>query len=884
MTAAAGRTSTPRLQALAGITAALAARNAVDAIGSDPKVLGGVNLTATLGTTQYHSTTTTHSDRAVASTLHAGGNITISATGAGEQSTLTLSGTQISAGNVTHLKADGDLVMAAAKNTEQMTRDSRGSGHGVGVAVNLGTGGASAGLTVQGSASKGSGASTDVTWTNTRVQGGRLLVLESGGNTILRGAVASAPQLMATIGGNLDIESLQDTHQYRSKDQSIGGSFTAGVGVSGSAHLNHHTIRSDYSSVTEQSGLLAGDGGFQVTVGGHTTLMGGLITSSAAAAQAGLNALDTATLSETALDNHASYSASHVSLGGGYSRGPGGVGTDQQGRAATAEQVPGTQLPGYHGVSVAPPGVINARDASHSTTQSGISAGAITIRDQAGQQARTGQTAAETIAALNHDVLTGQDTSHTLQPIFNEQEIKAGSTIVSGLQREVGTFINNRAQEATQTQQALDSERAKPEHQRDPALIAALQQRLQDNATWDVGGTGRTIVTALNLAAGSHVTGSATQMLQGAAVNYLQSLGASQVKTLADQLDSEPARAALQGLLGCAGAAAQGQGCGAGATGAAAAVVINNLLDRATGADVASLSAAEKQQRTDTVTSLVAGITAAAGGEAAVSSAAARLETENNAVFVPVLIGALWLADKGLTAYDAWQDIKAIRSGEKTIEQVALEKGEEYIASVMIGNLAKYGVRAAKIGGRWISGATDVVARRQALTDQLAKRADVSQVKQITTGSKNTGWDKAVNGSLEPKTAYVLDNGHGYVTDTAGRVKNVQADLISKKMDRNTYQQRCMGKCGELGDEGGHLIASSLGGAGDRINLVPQAQILNRTDWRKMEHHFHQALHDGKSVSVKIDLGYPATGGVRPNKFVVEATIDGKEFVRIFNQ
>ncbi|MCD8459227.1 DUF769 domain-containing protein, partial [Xylella taiwanensis] len=389
--------------------------------------------------------------------------------------------------------------------------------------------------------------------------------------------------------------------------------------------------------------------------------------------------------------------------------------------AATAEQVPGTQLPGYHGVSVAPPGVINARDASHSTTQSGISAGAITIRDQAGQQARTGQTAAETIAALNRDVLTGQDTSHTLQPIFNEQEIKAGFTIVSGLQREVGTFINNRAQEATQTQQALDSERAKPEHQRDPALIAALHQRLQDNATWDVGGTGRTIVTALNLAAGSHVTGSATQMLQGAAVNYLQSLGASQVKTLADQLDSEPARAALQGLLGCAGAAAQGQGCGAGATGAAAAVVINNLLDRATGADVASLSAAEKQQRTDTVTSLVAGITAAAGGEAAVSSAAARLETENNAVFVPVLIGALWLADKGLTAYDAWQDIKAIRSGEKTIEQVALEKGEEYIASVMIGNLAKYGVRAAKIGGRWISGKADDIAKaeKQAL-DQIA--------------------------------------------------------------------------------------------------------------------------------------------------------------------
>ncbi|MCD8466551.1 hemagglutinin repeat-containing protein, partial [Xylella taiwanensis] len=629
MTAAAGRTSTPRLQALAGITAALAARNAVDAIGSDPKVLGGVNLTATLGTTQYHSTTTTHSDRAVASTLHAGGNITISATGAGEQSTLTLSGTQISAGNVTHLKADGDLVMAAAKNTEQMTRDSRGSGHGVGVAVNLGTGGASAGFTVQGSASKGSGASTDVTWTNTRVQGGRLLVLESGGNTILRGAVASAPQLMATIGGNLDIESLQDTHQYRSKDQSIGGSFTAGVGVSGSAHLNHHTIRSDYSSVTEQSGLLAGDGGFQVTVGGHTTLMGGLITSSAAAAQAGLNALDTATLSETALDNHASYSASHVSLGGGYSRGPGGVGTDQQGRAATAEQVPGTQLPGYHGVSVAPPGVINARDASHSTTQSGISAGAITIRDQAGQQARTGQTAAETIAALNRDVLTGQDTSHTLQPIFNEQEIKAGFTIVSGLQREVGTFINNRAQEATQTQQALDSERAKPEHQRDPALIAALQQRLQDNATWAPGGTYRQITTALAAGISGNASAATREVANTMLVNYVQQQGASYIGHLVanGQLtEGTPLHAALHAIVACAGAAASQQGCGSGATGAAASSVLTGLFSATTPDETAQ----QREAKRNLILSLVTGIASAGDAHAASATHAATAALDNN--------------------------------------------------------------------------------------------------------------------------------------------------------------------------------------------------------------------------------------------------------------
>nr|WP_023907520.1 DUF769 domain-containing protein [Xylella fastidiosa] len=220
--------------------------------------------------------------------------------------------------------------------------------------------------------------------------------------------------------------------------------------------------------------------------------------------------------------------------------------------------------------------------------------------------------------------------------------------------------------------------------------------------TWELGGTGHTIVTALTLAAGQQVTGPATQMLQNAAVNYIQSLGAREIKDLADTLGSDTARSALQGLLACAGAA-----------GGAAAVVINSLLDRANGAEGASLSPAEKQYRTDLVTSLVAGITTAAGGDAAVSSAAARLETENNAAFIPVILGAIWLADKGITVYQAWQDIKAIRSGKKTIEQVALERGQDYVTSILVGNLAKYGLKAAMIGGRWIAGTAKEIANAE---------------------------------------------------------------------------------------------------------------------------------------------------------------------------
>jgi filamentous hemagglutinin len=129
-----------------------------------------------------------------------------------------------------------------------------------------------------------------------------------------------------------------------------------------------------------------------------------------------------------------------------------------------------------------------------------------------------------------------------------------------------------------------------------------------------------------------------------------------------------------------------------------------------------------------------------------------------------------------------------------------------------------------------------------------------------------------------------LDNGHIYITDASGRVRTVEGQLDLVKLDRNTAQQCAAGKCGNAGDEGGHLIASSLGGAGDRINIVPQAQTLNRGDWRAMENSLRKELEAGKSVTVKIDVGYPSDAGVRPDKFFVIATIQGRPRVWEFIQ
>ncbi|WP_336010329.1 DUF637 domain-containing protein [Acinetobacter calcoaceticus] len=166
--------------------------------------------------------------------------------------------------------------------------------------------------------------------------------------------------------------------------------------------------------------------------------------------------------------------------------------------------------------------------------------------------------------------------------------------------------------------------------------------------------------------------------------------------------------------------------------------------------------------------------------------------------------------------------------------------------------------------------------------EELANRGDVKKIHQIDVGAKG-GWAKQANGKLEGNSAYLLPNGAAYVTDNSGNVKEVTANLRNILMDRNNYQQSIAGKSGISGDQGGHLIAASLGGSGDRINLVPMAKTLNNGSWKAMESELANAVKLGKDVNMKVAVGYP-TGSSRPNKFIVTATINGKSTNYQFSQ
>lgn len=132
--------------------------------------------------------------------------------------------------------------------------------------------------------------------------------LTSGGDTNLIGAQVSGEQVSANVGGDLLVQSQQDSNQYDSKQTTVaaGGSFTFGS-MTGSGYLSvsQDKMHSNFDSVQQQSGLFAGSGGYDIDVGNHTQLDGAVIGSTASADK---NRLDTGTLGWSDIGNKADFS------------------------------------------------------------------------------------------------------------------------------------------------------------------------------------------------------------------------------------------------------------------------------------------------------------------------------------------------------------------------------------------------------------------------------------------------------------------------------------------------------------------------------------------------------------------------------------------------
>lgn len=207
----------------------------------------------------------------------------------------------------------GDIALIAGNDinliSAQATTENSSKNISGGVQINLDLTGGNFNF------SKGNADGTTVTNVNTHVVGTGGVYLQSGTDTNLKGATVTGETVIADIGGDLNIESQLDTSSGKAKQIGVGGGIgTSGNGISGS----HQTAKGDAAIVSEQSGIHAGEGGFDIKVDGNTKLTGGVISSEADPKD---NRFETGTLEFEDLDTHSEWKAD--TYGGGISdKGP----------------------------------------------------------------------------------------------------------------------------------------------------------------------------------------------------------------------------------------------------------------------------------------------------------------------------------------------------------------------------------------------------------------------------------------------------------------------------------------------------------------------------------------------------------------------------------
>ncbi|HFF1952937.1 TPA: contact-dependent inhibition effector tRNA nuclease [Escherichia coli] len=593
--------------ALSGVQAGQAA--AMATATGDPNAMGvSLSLTTQKSKSQQHS----ESDTVSGSTLNAGNNLSVVATGKNRgdnRGDIVIAGSQLKAGGNTSLDAANDVLLSGAANTQKTTGRNSSSGGGVGVSIGAGGNGAGISVFASVNAAKGSEKGNGTEWTETTIDSGKTVTINSGRDTVLNGAQVNGNRIIADVGHDLLISSQQDTSKYDSKQTSVaaGGSFTFGS-MTGSGYIaaSRDKMKSRFDSVAEQTGMFAGVGGFDITVGNHTQLDGAVIASTATADK---NSLDTGTLGFSDIHNEADYKVSHsgISLSGG-----GSFGDKFQGN-----------MPG---------GMISAGGHSghaEGTTQAAVAEGIITIRDRDNQK--------QNMANLSRDPAHAND---SISPIFDkEKEQRRLQTV--GLISDIGSQVSDIAR----TQGELNALKAAKEatdetlpanatEKQRQAYLAKLRDTPEYKKEQEKYGTGSDMQRGIQ---------AATAALQGlAGGNMAGALAGASAPELANIIghhagidDNTAAKAIAHAILGGVTAALQGNSAAAGAIGAGTGEVIASAIAKSLYPDVDPSKLTEDQKQTvSTLAMLSAGMAGGiASGDvagAAAGAGAGKNVAENN--------------------------------------------------------------------------------------------------------------------------------------------------------------------------------------------------------------------------------------------------------------
>ena len=313
--------SNSRVNMMAAANAARQGFNAgktLASVAQNPQSAGqGISVSITYGEQKNTSETQTAGNRAQAARMEAGKAVILKAHGAGKDSDILIRGADIGGQEATYLSAENRVDIRSSEQQHQERSKNRQSGWNAGVALAFNNG-VSLGFTAGGNYGKGYGNGDEATHLHSHIgsRSGQTFV-HSGGDTTLKGAqlIGKGVQLDAA---NLNIESVQDTATFRGKQENMSAQITVGYGFSAGGSYSRSKSSADHASVGEQSGIFAGEDGYQVRTG-TLSLTGAALSSTAAAER---NRLDAQTVVSRDIHNYSRADASAIGFSGGMSFSP----------------------------------------------------------------------------------------------------------------------------------------------------------------------------------------------------------------------------------------------------------------------------------------------------------------------------------------------------------------------------------------------------------------------------------------------------------------------------------------------------------------------------------------------------------------------------------
>lgn len=527
-----------RVQAMAAGLAYWNLQNSMQALqqgGQSGAGGGNYKIAVTYGKSESKSHTEGQWQSVHSAQTSGDGSVIMQVRGKGEGSTYTNTGSDIGGGDRTVFDVEGKKTFQSVQTRQTLSNDNRNWSINGGLAIEKNAVGATADGSIGGGYYRGQSSEHRLAHIGT-LSGHTYL---GTGELSEEGAQIFGRSVSGTTR-NLRMVSPQGSGTERGQQHQFSGSGTAGWGgVSGNVDVSYNKFESEHKTTNAtsgartataegkdarsaaladnirdtnnawnvnhawrsgQTGIFAGEDGYQIDNIGTATIHGSIMTSSDAAEAAGLNSFSTDRLQLEDIDNFSKSSGFGVTGGLSYNKRAGEDG--QTGRSL---------------------GGAKSGEDQQNKAYAAINTKNITIRDREGQQTLTGMSVEETIARANAHAYssdaqnqggattTAQNGQQTLQQLNLEANTtrefgKAAPQIINKIAESRG---NLREYEQQQLAKAAAEEALT--RTSDPAKRAALQNYINERDSylaankanydyWKEGGSGRNLLHAASTA------------------------------------------------------------------------------------------------------------------------------------------------------------------------------------------------------------------------------------------------------------------------------------------------------------------------------------------------------------------------------------------------